>query len=145
MIAVDFVIYVVFYKLNLTTASSEMVFIISVLFALLLGILKNITENYRENTLIYERENLTMKKKILALVLSLCIMGSVVPVSASTVNTSEFGKFTYSLLKSGIYVIATTKTAKVAPKLITKMTIQINSTGQTIMNKTETKTNAKKK
>ena len=40
-----------------------------------------------------------MKKTILGLALSLCVMGSVVPVSASTVNTSEFGKFTYFIIK----------------------------------------------
>lgn len=84
-----------------------------------------------------------MKKTILGLALSLCVMGSVVPVSASTVNTSEFGKFTYSLSKSGNQVTATTKTQKTASKLITKMTVEINSTGQKLVNTTVTKKNTK--
>lgn len=84
-----------------------------------------------------------MKKTILGLALSLCIMGSVVPVSASTVNTSEYGNFTYSLSKSGNQVTATTKTQKAASKLITKMTVQVNSTGKTLVNATTTKINAK--
>ena len=55
MIAVDFVLYAVFYKLNLTMASSEIVFIILVALTLLLGTLKNIRNIYRENRLIEER------------------------------------------------------------------------------------------
>lgn len=54
MIAVDFVLYAVFYKLNLTMASSEIVFIILVALTLLLGTLKNIRNIYRENRLIEE-------------------------------------------------------------------------------------------
>ena len=55
MIAVDFVLYAVFYKLNLTMTSSEIVFIILVALTLLLGTLKNIRNIYRENRLIEER------------------------------------------------------------------------------------------
>ena len=43
------------YKLNLTMASSEIVFIILVALTLLLGTLKNIRNIYRENRLIEER------------------------------------------------------------------------------------------
>lgn len=88
-----------------------------------------------------------MKKKYLgALALSLCMvgsMGSVIPVSAKSVQTTEFGTFTYSLNKSGNEVQAVTKTSKTASKLITKLEVQINATGETIANVTATKTDAK--
>lgn len=48
IIAVDFVLYAVFYKLNFTMASSEMVFIILVAFTLIMGILKD-KRKYRKN------------------------------------------------------------------------------------------------
>lgn len=85
-----------------------------------------------------------MKKKFLVFALAFCITGSAIPVSAASVNTTEFGKFTYSLTKSGNEVTAKTSTKKTAAKLITKMTVQVNSTGETLVNVTATKTNVKK-
>lgn len=85
-----------------------------------------------------------MKNKVLGLALALCITGGAVSVSAASVNTTEFGQFTYSLSKSGNEVTANTETTKTATKLITKMTVQVNSTGKTLVNVTETKENVKK-
>ena len=87
----------------------------------------------------------TMKTKIKkgALVLmTCCMMFSTVGVSAATISTSEFGNFTYSLERSGSTVTAVTKTSKVANKLITKLEVQVNATGETIVSVNATRQNA---
>lgn len=84
------------------------------------------------------------KKKLISMVaaLMICVMGVSVPASAKSVNTTEFGKFTWTLVKSGNEVTANTKCEKAANKLITNLTIQINATGETIANVSKTAENA---
>ena len=84
-----------------------------------------------------------LKKRAAALVMALTLcMAAGATVNAATVSTSEFGTMTYSLSRSGATVAAVTKTTKAAPKLITKLEVQVNSTGKTIVNTSATKTNA---
>ena len=84
-----------------------------------------------------------LKKRAAALVMALTLcMAAGATVNAATVSTSEFGTMTYSLSRSGATVTAVTKTTKAAPKLITKLEVQVNSTGKTIVNTSATKTNA---
>ena len=85
-----------------------------------------------------------MKRKIVATALALSLLAGTTTVSAASVNTSEFGKFTYSLTKSANKISAKTSTEKTAHKLITKLEIQVNATGQVLANITETAVNAKK-
>ena len=82
-----------------------------------------------------------MKKKIALLITTCCMIVGTVSVSATTVSTSEFGNFTYSLTRGGSSVTAITKTTKVAPKLITTMEVQVNATGATLVNTSVTKRN----
>ncbi len=84
------------------------------------------------------------RNKLVAMVaaLSICVMGVSVPASAKSVNTTEFGKFAWSLVKSGNSVTAKTTCQKKALKLITGVEIQVNATGETIVNVTKTKANA---
>lgn len=84
-------------------------------------------------------------KKITAVVLALtiCLAGSNL-VFAKTVETSEFGTFSYSLTRSGNKVTAITKTEKTAAHLYTTLEVQLNATGETIYGpKTFTKENVK--
>lgn len=85
------------------------------------------------------------KKKIAAaaMALSLCAVGTCVPVSAASVSTSEFGTFTYGLSKSGSTVTAKTQCTKTAPVLITTLQVQVNSTGKKVVEATVTKKNTK--
>lgn len=91
-------------------------------------------------------KKLNMKKKLAtaAMAFALCLAGSSITASAKTVtvNTTEFGKFTYGLTRSGSTVTATTKCTKAAPTLITKLEVQVNATGETLVNTTITKKNA---
>lgn len=84
-----------------------------------------------------------MKALLLTLILTVGLLGSVMSVSAASITTREFGKFTYSLSKNQKSVTAKTKVAKTAPKLITSIEVQLNSTGKKISSRT--KTNKKSK
>ena len=87
-------------------------------------------------------QDMKLKKRAAALVMALTLcMAAGATVNAATVSTSEFGTMTYSLSRSGATVTAVTKTTKAAPKLITKLEVQVNSTGKTIVNTSATKTN----
>ena len=68
-----------------------------------------------------------LKKRAAALVMALTLcMAAGATVNAATVSTSEFGTMTYSLSRSGATVTAVTKTTKAAPKLITKLEVQVH-------------------
>lgn len=84
------------------------------------------------------------RNKLVAMVaaLSICIMGVSVPASAKSVNTTEFGKFSWSIVKSGQEVTAKTSCQKAAKKLITTAEVQINATGERLFTLTRTKENA---
>ena len=75
-----------------------------------------------------------LKKRAAALVMALTLcMAAGATVNAATVSTSEFGTMTYSLSRSGATVTAVTKPTKAAPKLITKLEVQVNSTGKLLL------------
>lgn len=75
-----------------------------------------------------------------ALALATCLLGTT--ANAATVQTSEFGTMTYGLTRSGSTVTATTKTQKAAKKLITKVDVMLNSTGELVASANVTKQNA---
>lgn len=85
-----------------------------------------------------------MKKSVktvaMAAILATYFLGTT--ANAATVQTSEFGTMTYGLTRSGSTVTATTKTQKVAAKLITKVDVMLNSTGELIATADVTKKNA---
>lgn len=90
-------------------------------------------------------KKLNMKRKLTtaAMAFALCLAGSSITASAQNVDTTEFGKFTYNLTRSGSTVTATTKCTKAAPVLITTVEVQVNSTGKKLGSASATKKNAK--
>ena len=87
-----------------------------------------------------------MRKKIVAfgLVLALGLVGNVNVASAKSINTDAYGKFTYSITKSGKEISAMTKVEKKADKLVTKLTVQDNKIGKTLLNVSNATKNSKK-
>ncbi|MFD2117269.1 hypothetical protein ACFSTH_13080 [Paenibacillus yanchengensis] len=75
-----------------------------------------------------------------AVVMMMALSGSAL---AAEVNTSEFGKFTYNLSKSGSTVTASTSIANYtsSTKVITTLEVQENATGNVLFNSSVTKTN----
>ena len=82
-----------------------------------------------------------MKKQLktvaMAAAIATCLLGTT--ANAATVDTSEFGTMTYSLSRSGNTVTAKTKIEKVAAKLITKLDVMLNSTGELLVRANVTK------
>lgn len=87
------------------------------------------------------KSNLKKRVAVAAMAFGLCF-SSAVPAQAATEKTKEFGTFSYSLTKSGNTVTAKTGCTKAAPTLITKLEVQDNATGKTLVNVTATKKNA---
>jgi len=87
--------------------------------------------------------NMKMKKILAGALMVAATCSMTVPVFATSVNTSEFGTFNYDLTKSGNKVTAKTSCTKTADILMTKLEIQINSTGESLGSWTVTKDNAK--
>ncbi|GGF98553.1 hypothetical protein [Paenibacillus aceti] len=83
-----------------------------------------------------------LKVKVLGAAVAVMVMAFAGSASAESVNTSEFGKFTYTLTKSGSSVTANTSIAKYksSTKVITALEVQDNATGKTIGKVTRTET-----
>lgn len=77
----------------------------------------------------------------MAAAIATCLLGTT--ANAATVSTDEFGTMTYSLSRSGNTVTAITKTQKTAAKLITKLDVMLNSTGQLLVRANVTKEDAR--
>lgn len=85
-----------------------------------------------------------IKQIVVALLLVFGLFGSMPAVAnAATLSTTEFGTFSYSLTRSGSTVAAKTSVTKTAKNLITSIEIQVNATGETLVNTSVTKSNVK--
>lgn len=86
-----------------------------------------------------------IKVKMFAAATAIMIMAFAGSASAASVNTSEFGTFTYNLTKSGKSVTASTSITKTtsSTKVITKLEVQNNATGAVLVNTQRTTTGGK--
>lgn len=87
-----------------------------------------------------------IKVKVLAAATAIMMMAFAGSVSVASINTSEFGTFTYNLTKSGTSVTAATSITKTSSstKVITKLEVQNNNaTGAVLVNLQKTVTGGK--